>query len=75
MSAKPCNRCGRVIVFGREKETDRVIPLSVGSKVYKVIKDDVVELDPKALVPHVCAPSIPGAEPRDFSEPKGGIDA
>jgi hypothetical protein len=71
MSAKACNRCGRGIVFGTEKDTGKVIPLSVGAKVYRVVKDNIVELDPKALIPHVChtGAAVPAPEPH-FSEPK-----
>lgn len=71
MSSKPCDRCGGVIVFGREKETGKIIPLSVGSKVYRIIKGNEVELDPKALIRHVCLtdkPSQPSPE-KDFTEP------
>lgn len=77
MSAKLCSRCRRPIVFGKERDTGRIIPLSVGAKVYRVIKDDVVEIDPKALVPHVCAATpVPDPVPeRAYSEPQGGQDA
>lgn len=72
MSAKPCYRCGGVIVFGKEQDTGKIIPLSVGSKVYRVIKENIVALDPKALVPHVCVDRKP-IEPspaRDFHDPE-----
>ncbi len=72
MSAKACDRCGGVIVFGKERDTGRIIPLSVGSKVYRVVKANIVELDPKALVRHVCI-TEPAKEPSpeiDFTEPK-----
>lgn len=72
MSAKACNRCGGVIVFGHEQGTGRIIPLSVGQKVYRVVEKDVVTLDPKALVPHVCITANDEQLPRpdrDFTEP------
>lgn len=72
MSAKACDRCGGVIVFGKERDTGRIIPLSVGSKVYRVIKGNEVELDSKALVRHVCITERQ-AEPSpavDFTEPQ-----
>ncbi len=70
MIAKACNRCGGPIVFGKEQETGRIIPLSVGAKVYRVVKENIVTLDPKALVPHICmSPQTPQAE-RHFSEPQ-----
>jgi len=72
MSAKPCDRCGGVIVFGKDRETGQIIPLSVGSKVYHVIKGNEVERDPKGLVRHVCISEKP-KEPspaQDFNEPK-----
>lgn len=75
MSAKLCNRCGWQIVFGKEHETGKIIPLSVGARVYRVIKENIVSLDPKALVPHVCQPqgTLPTPPPdRNFSEPAGG---
>lgn len=71
MSAKPCNRCGGLIVFGKEQETGRIIPLSVGKRVYRMVKENVVTLDSKAFVPHVCITetrSEPSPE-RDFTEP------
>jgi hypothetical protein len=73
MSAKACSRCSQPIVFGKERETGRIIPLSVGARVYRVIRENIVELDPKALVPHVCAttPTPPPPPPdRDFTEPQ-----
>ena len=72
MSAKPCDRCGGVIVFGKERDTGRIIPLSVGSKVYRIVKENIVELDTKALIRHVCITEKP-KEPSpslDFTEPK-----
>lgn len=72
MSAKPCNRCGGVIVFGKDRETGQIIPLSVGGKVYKIIKDNIVMLDPKAMIRHVCITERQ-TEPspaQDFNEPK-----
>lgn len=72
MSAKACDKCGGVIVFGKDRETGRIIPLSVGSKVYRIVKENIVELDPKALIRHVCI-SEPRREPSpsvDFTEPK-----
>jgi hypothetical protein len=72
MSAKPCNRCGEIIVFGKEQETGRIIPLMVGARVYRVIKENIVSLDPKALVPHVCQTQVKPPMPppdRDYSEP------
>ena len=59
-------------MFGHEKITGRIIPLSVGNNVYRVLKENIVELDPKALVRHVCI-STPPPEPspaRDFNEPE-----
>lgn len=73
MSAKACNKCGGLIVFGHEKITGRIIPLSVGNNVYRVIKENIVELDPKALVRHVCLSKAEVAAetpPVDFTEPK-----
>ncbi len=72
MSAKACDKCGGVIVFGKEKDTGKVIPLSVGSKVYRIIKENIVEIDPKALVRHVCIspPQATASPAQDFSEPK-----
>lgn len=72
MSAKACDKCGGIIVFGKDRETGRIIPLSVGSKVYRIVKENIVELDPKALVRHVCLSERP-AQPspvQDFTEPK-----
>ncbi len=74
MSAKACNKCGGLIVFGHEKITGKIIPLSVGNNVYRVIKENIVELDPKALVRHVClhkddVPPSPSPV-KDFNEPK-----
>jgi hypothetical protein len=73
MSAKACTRCGGVIVFGKDRETGRIIPLSVGSNnVYRVVKGNIVEPDPKALIRHVCVvekPPVPSPE-RDFTEPQ-----
>ncbi len=72
MSAKACDRCGGIIVFGREKDTGKIIPLSVGSRVYRIIKENIVEVDPKALVRHVCITEKP-KEPspaQDFTEAK-----
>lgn len=68
MSAKACNRCGGIIVFGTEQETGRVIPLMVGGEVYRIVKESIVTKDPKALIKHVCQTKPP--EPRDFIEPK-----
>ncbi len=72
MSAKACTRCGGVIVFGKEKDTGRIIPLSVGGKVYRVIRENLVELDPKALIPHVCSTdkTTQPIPEKDFREPK-----
>ncbi len=72
MSAKACERCGGVIVFGKDRETGQIIPLSVGSRVYRIIKENIVELDKKALIRHVCLNDRP-SEPspaQDFNEPK-----
>ncbi len=71
MSAKPCNKCDQPIVFGKEEMTGRIIPLSVGSRVYRVIKENIVELDPKALVPHICGQvKVPPRPDVNYSEPK-----
>lgn len=72
MSAKACDKCGGVIVFGKDRETGQIIPLSVGSKVYRIVKENIVELDSKALIRHVCISPKP-KEPspsQDFSEPQ-----
>jgi len=72
MSAKACDRCGGVIVFGKDSMTGQIIPLSVGSRVYRIVKENIVELDPKALIRHVCITDKP-KEPspsQDFNEPK-----
>ncbi len=72
MSAKACDHCGGVIVFGKDRDTGQIIPLSVGSKVYRVVKGNEVALDPKALIRHVCITKKP-VEPspaQDFNEPQ-----
>jgi hypothetical protein len=72
MSAKPCDKCGGLIVFGKDRETGRIIPLSNTTKAYRIIKDNVVMQDPKVLVRHVCVSDVP-KEPSpavDFSEPQ-----
>lgn len=73
MSAKPCTRCGGLITFGTDQDTGRVLPLMVGSRVYRVVKENIVVLDPKALIMHVCNLQ-PTAGERNFSEPKEGSD-
>ena len=72
MSAKACDKCGGVIVFGKDIDTGRIIPLSVGSKVYRIVKENIVELDPKALIRHVCISEKPkeASPAHDFNEPK-----
>ncbi len=73
MSSKACDKCGRLIVFGKEKITGKISPLSVGNNVYRVIKGSEIELDPKALVRHVCISTPTPTEPspaKDFNEPK-----
>lgn len=68
MSAKACDRCGKLIVFGNDVETDRWIPLEVGSNVYRIVKGEFVTLDPKALIRHQCGVTQPKPE-QHFSEP------
>ncbi len=75
MSAKACYRCGGLIVFGKEQDTGKIIPLSVGARVYRVVKENIVVLDSKALVPHVClskadVAAAPASPVLDFTEPK-----
>lgn len=72
MSAKPCKLCGGIIVFGTEQETGKVLPLMVGGEVYRVVKDNIVTKDPKALIRHVCQINQnPPPRDRHFSEPEG----
>lgn len=72
MSAKACNRCGGPIVFGKDEDTGRIIPLSVGARVYRMVRENIVTLDSKAFVPHVCLTGRELEPPpdRDFTEPK-----
>lgn len=72
MSAKPCDRCGKAIVFGEDIETGKIIPLEVGQNVWRMVKNQLVTLDPKGFIRHRCEiPELrpPGYRP-DFNEPK-----
>lgn len=71
MIEKACNRCGGGIVFGHEYQTGKVLPLSVGLNVYRVVQENVVTLDTNALVPHVCITPKDGPRPdRELTEQK-----
>ncbi len=60
-------------MFGTDRDTGAILPLSVGINVYRKVKGQEVERYHEALVRHVCqvVPNHTPVPDRDFSEPQG----
>ena len=78
MSARPCDRCGKLVVFAKDRVTDKWLALTNQAATWRIVASKLgvpyVVQEPKILVTHYCTIDQPAASMPDpdknFSEPR-----